>query len=77
MQSLLQAGGHLSSLLLLWTEHRVAPQLLLHLTALVPEQQCESKLGEDGVSKNRRRESTCISSRRPEGRMGGQCSRSP
>ena len=42
VESLLQAGGHLASLLLLRAEHRVAPQLLLHLTALVPGQKCES-----------------------------------
>ena len=41
MQSLLQAGCHLTSLLLLRAEHCVAPQLLLHLTALVPERELE------------------------------------
>ena len=53
VQSLLQAGCHLSSLLLLRAEHRVAPQLLLHLPTLVPEQRCESKLEEFvSLSKN-------------------------
>ena len=47
MQSFLQAGCHLASLLLLRAEHCVAPQLLLHLTALVPERECELKLRED------------------------------
>ena len=41
MEALLQAGGHLASLLLLRAEHCVAPQLLLHLTALVPERERE------------------------------------
>ena len=47
VESLLQAGCHLASLLLLRAEHRVAPQLLLHLAALVPEQKCESLKGKD------------------------------
>ena len=71
VESLLQAGCHLASLLLLRAEHRVAPQLLLHLAALVPGQKCESLKGKKGL------ENTCISSRRPGDRMGGQCNRSP
>ena len=81
MQSLLQAGCHLTSLLLLRAEHCVAPQLLLHLAAFVPEQECEYELGkDDGLGESHRKmrwERTCISSKRLEGRMGGQCSRSP
>ena len=37
-------------------------------------------MGNDGLGKSHmkmRWERTCISSRRPGGRMGGQCSRSP
>ena len=40
MEAFLEAGGHLSCLLLLGTEHRVAAQLLLHLATLVPAVRC-------------------------------------